>query len=333
MPRQTVTTSQRPSVGGLRVEAVLGAVGTGVDDRVVALLRPERVEVNGVVEVERLELRARLRRRVARVVEARAVRLPGHVGELHPFDAVGQQGSLVVDDLQGPPVRASVLNRVGDPATVLARPIAGHGDRAVVGPRVRVGEHARRAAEAVLDVEDVLALLGIAREEEDAPAFRQTRVVARLYIRVRDVVHEGGDALLERRAQRQRLEVGEGHRVLRGDELGDGRALAHVRLEPAVGVGDLHAVVHIHVVDGGDLGVVQRRRRRRGGGGSFGVGDLGGRRRPSVRGRDGGRRALGVLGGLIAGLGAAGGQQQREHGSEEPAHVESPSRADGRGRG
>ncbi len=65
-------------------------VGISHDLNVFALIGPQRVEIDRLVEVERGERLALFRRGIARIVKARAVLGPAQGRELHPFDLIAE---------------------------------------------------------------------------------------------------------------------------------------------------------------------------------------------------------------------------------------------------
>jgi hypothetical protein len=250
------------------------------------LIVAETVEVHGLVQVRRGEALARPGLGIARVVEAGAVLRPGQVRELHPLEAVVEHVTgLDVDDAHRTPVRAAVLDEVGDLRAVGARHGAGQGHGAVPGPAVRVEQRARRAVRALLHEVDRLVLEAVVAREEDAPAALHRQREA---LEVEQLREAPGDRL----APRQGLEVVEGDAVLGLDPGGDGVVLAHVVLEPAVRVGDRDLAV-----GGGAEGLRDVRGAGRGIGQGHG-GLQGGRLRGTATGRRGGVR---IVGAAIAG--------------------------------
>ena len=71
------------------------------------------------------------------------------------------------------------------------------------------------------------------------------------------VVPQLGEAFVDGLSLGDGLQIGEGELVLSGDPLGDGRRLANVLLQPAIGIGDLDAVVVVGMVDAFRFGIRQ----------------------------------------------------------------------------
>ena len=135
-----------------------GWSGRREDQPVGALRRAEPVEIDGLILVQLLELLlAGLRE--ARVEEARAVLRPIEVGEFDPAHLVaGRPAGGDVEHAHGAPVGAAVLDRIEQMAAVLGRLPFGERGGAVLRPAVGIEQHARRAVQAVADVEDGLVL-------------------------------------------------------------------------------------------------------------------------------------------------------------------------------
>jgi len=232
-------------------KAPLGLVRALVDQRVIGLGVTETVVVNLLVQVQRLEFRFRVGFRIATVVEAAAVRAPRHRGELQPFQLIGQQFTRGdVDHAPAAPVRAAVLDAVGQAAAVRRRHPLGKAYGTVLGPLVRIDQHPRLGVEAVLNVQHRLVLQPVVAAEEImlAALDRQAETL---------VVPQRFQPLGKVPTGRQGFEVGVGDGILRRDPFGDLRGFAHVVFKPAVGIGHRGAVVVVKHIHGGGVRVFQ----------------------------------------------------------------------------
>jgi hypothetical protein len=188
-------------------DELVGTRTRGVNEVVGRLRRPQAVEPQ-LLHAERGEGRVgRGRRVVAAVVEA-VVADPAGVGELAPLDLVGEVAvGRDVAHVPGLPVGARRLRRVGHVAAVPAERLAGQRDGAVGGQGVRIEEDARRPVLAVADEQHALVLQTTVVEEEPARPGAE-RGAQPLVVEQRVI---GG---FDRRALRNRVEVGPGERAL-----------------------------------------------------------------------------------------------------------------------
>ena len=233
-------------------EAPGRVLGPREDERVLPLRRAEAVVADLVVEVERLELLARLRLGEAAVEEALLVLRPRCAGELRPADLVGQdRARRDIHHAPAGPVGSGLALREGKQVARIGERHASERDGAVLRPSVRVEQDARLAVERILDVDDRLVLEAVVLGEDIARALLRRRGVARIV-----------EQLLEPRADRaalgDRREERVGDLVLRRDPRGDLGVDADIVLEPAVRVGDLRAVVVVGLIDLSRLRVVER---------------------------------------------------------------------------
>ena len=227
----------------------LGLVGRLIDQRVGILIGAERVEIDLLVGVERLEGLPLARRREAAVVEAAAVLRPVEIGELHPFDRIGQHcAGGDIHHLDRAPVAAAILDRVEQLAAIIGDRIIGERGGIVFRPFIGVDQHARLPIQPVAHVEDALVL---------QPVIAGVEVVAALIGRQAEafVIGQLGDPLLQHLAPRQAGEEG-GHFLIGAD----------VVFQPAIGIGHLLPEVLFHDIAGARFGIVGRGQILRGGG-------------------------------------------------------------------
>jgi len=233
--------AEKPAIlGHAAAEAPLLLILAFVHKHVCGLQRAPLVVVQLLEVVLRLQFALFIRGVVAAVEKARAVLRPGGAGELHPLDEVRQvvPGDHVADAPLGP-VGAAAGDAVGDPLPVRAHGVAGQRHGAVRRPGVRIDEHPRRRVERIGGVEHRLVLQAVVAGVEVPSAFPERNAETL-------VVPEPGQALADLRSGRNPLEVAEGDLVFRLDP---GAGLRRVRvLEPAVRIGDFHAVVVVHRV-------------------------------------------------------------------------------------
>ncbi len=207
-----------PVLGDGAVRVVARVLGDRVDERVVRLRLAEHVAVDAdLLLVVALAVRPL---RVAGVIEGARVRQPGHARELGVADEVRQVAAgLDFAHVPGVPVRAAVRHGVSDVASVRADRVVGERCGRIGRQRVRVDEDLGRRIERGGPVEDALVLRAGLLDVEVAAAFldRHARLVVQPAVAVLLVVPEFRQALLERFARRNRIEVGLGHRILRRD--------------------------------------------------------------------------------------------------------------------
>ena len=188
---------------------------------------------------------------VAAVEEALVVLGPGGVGELGPFQLVGQlPAGGDFHDVPDRPVAAGLGAAVGQVLAVVAEAHLAQGDRAVFRPRVGVDQDPRLGLERIGHVEHGLVLQAVVLEEEVAAAFLHVG-------RVLGEVPELGQAAADRLALGDGGQVGLGELVLGLDPLGHLGRVADVVLQPAVGIGHLGAEVGVDVIDAAGFGVVE----------------------------------------------------------------------------
>ena len=238
---------------GVRVAARV--FGLAEDETVFALVRAQRVEVDG----HRFRTVA-LRRVVfawgiAAVEEPRVVGHPGDRSELGEVDQVARVfAALHIAYLPLPPVRAAVRLGVGDVAPVAARGHPGQRHRRVLAPGVRVEQEAAGRFVALLvhrlgHVDDALVLQPVVVAVEVAPAALARRAPALVVPNLQQPVLDRGAAW---KGGQKRLRDG----VLRRHP---GRRLFTVEVfEPAVRVGDLNAEVVVDLIDLTGLRVLHR---------------------------------------------------------------------------
>ena len=222
-------------------------VRTLIDQLVGGLRRAQAVVVELLVEVGLLQRAPLAGLVVAAVEEALVVVGPGGLRELDPVQGVRQVAAGV--DVAHPPllpVRAPRGEAVGEQLAVLADVPAGDGDRAVLRQGIGIeDEHAARR-QGVDPVEDALVLQAVVAGEEVAPPVLRRHAVAL-------VVPELGQPLADRLPLGQAGEKRRGHRVLRRHPVA--RLLRIEVLQPAVGIGNLDAMVVVHLLDTGCSGV------------------------------------------------------------------------------
>ena len=221
-----------------------------VDQRVGRLRIAEPVVVELVVEVQGLELGARPRLFVATVVEALAVFGPGGIGELGPFQLVGQQPSgLDVQNVPGGPVGAGLAAAVGEPPAVVAETQSTQGNGAVLRPPVRIQQHPGLAAERVGHVEHRLVLQTVVLDIEVSVPFLHGRTVL-------GEVPQIGQPAANLLPLGDRGKIGRRDLVLGRDPVGHRLRRADVVFQPTVRIRDLRAVINVDVIDTPRVGIL-----------------------------------------------------------------------------
>ncbi len=192
---------------------------------------------------------------VAAVEETGAVAAPAYARELHPLERVG--GRLAAIDVKHMPffpVRAGGRQAVGEIFAVLADRITLQGYGAVGRERVRIEQHARRGIERIGDVEHGLILQAVVARVEIFAA-------AQLRWAVTLEIPQLGQTLPEPVATGDLREIG-GRKPVLG--LDPGMCVRRVDcFQPAIGIGDLGAVVVVGLRSFFRLGIGQRGRRIR----------------------------------------------------------------------
>src|SRR5262249_8060416 len=118
---------------------LLGPVG---DQDILALRLTQAVIIQFLVEGQALELRAFPGLGITAVETALVVMSPGNIAEFDETECVAQDfAARHVHDLPGVPVRAGIRNAVGQVRAVLAEVQAAQGNRAVLGPLVRIEQN------------------------------------------------------------------------------------------------------------------------------------------------------------------------------------------------
>ena len=236
--------------------AVLRGPGREVAQRMLAVLVDEAVGRLGLAQlvvVDLLELVLRrvdtlLRGVVGAVIEALRIGRPGGAGELHPVDAVvGQLSRRGIHHTDFDPVRARRRGGIGHVAAILREGNRRQRHRTVLREGVGVEK-------------DLPGLAGLLRAVDDRLILQSVVVGVVPPVAVLDgsrllgIVPQLGEPLADGSAEGYLREV-----VLRHGILGrnpGGRSLRIVVLEPAVGVGNLHAEIVVHHVAalGGRIG-------------------------------------------------------------------------------
>ena len=231
-------------LGDGAVGVVPRILGDRVDERVVGLRLAERVPVDAdLLLVVALAIRPF---RVARVIKGARVRDPRHAGELGVRDEIWQVAAgLDLAQAPGVPVRAAVRDGIGHVAPVRADRIIGERCRRIGRQRVRVHEHLGRRIERGRPVQDALVLRARLFDVKVPAALlhRHARLVVEPAVAVLLVVPEFRQALLERFARGNRIEVRLGHGVLGRDP---GREFGRRRFHPAIRIGDFSPVKQVH---------------------------------------------------------------------------------------
>ncbi len=239
----------------------LGMLGPIVDQHVGRLRRAEVMVEELVVEVQRLELGARLGLLVAAIEKALVVLGPGGAGELGPLQFVGQlPAARDFQDVPGQPVAAGLRAAVGQVLAVVAEAHFTERNRAVFRPGVGVDQDPRPATQSTGyppgapglqrfgHVQHGLVLQAVVLEVEVAAAFFHVG-------RVLGKVPKLGQAAADRLTLGDGGQVGLREPVLGLDPLGHLGRVANVAFQPAVGVFDLRAVVGIDVIDAAGRGI------------------------------------------------------------------------------
>ena len=228
----------------------IGLVVGRIDQFIRALIGAERMEIDPVVLVERLEGLPLPRCRKAAVVEPAAVLRPVEPGELHPLDRVVQHLTRGdVQHLDRPPVATAILDQVGELSTILGNRIARQRGRIVFRPLIRIDQDPRLSVETVADVENALVLQAVVARIEIPAALFGGQAEA-------FVIGQLRNPRLERVASRQLGQEGIRHRILAGDPRGHFLIGADVVFKPAVRIGDFLAEGRFDDVAGPGFGVV-----------------------------------------------------------------------------
>ncbi len=230
-----------------------------VDQAVGGLRRAKPVVIDLLVLDRRFQRLTGRRLRIASVEEPLAVLRPRQAAELDPTDHVGQ--FLAAGEFSNPdrrPIGASLGLSVGQVLRIRRRHPRRQLGRSIRPQRVRIDDDRFRTGQRFASKHHRLLLEAFVAVVEPMTSFverhRHLRVVPQL-----------ADSRLERVAKRKRVQVLEGDGVLRCDPL------LHCRrvevLHPAVGIGDLRAVIGVDDIAFAWRRVCDRRRlrqRRRG---------------------------------------------------------------------
>ncbi|MBC8115845.1 MAG: S9 family peptidase, partial [Candidatus Saccharimonas sp.] len=230
-------------LGDFQPETPRRFVGPLVDEHVLGLSRSNAVIEDFLVEVRFLKGRTRRRFVVAAVEEALAVHRPSGSAELDPLQFIGQQTTgLDLDDPPCVPVGPGIGHAVGDIAPVVAERCRAESHCAVLRPCIGIDQHGRLGVQGIQLVEDRLILQPVVLDVEIAPPRLERRAVLL-------VVPQFREPRLDRLALRDRGEVRERLLVFGGHPLGDVLRFSNVLFEPTVGVGHLHAMQFVHMVN------------------------------------------------------------------------------------
>ena len=205
-----------------------------VDEAVGRLRRAELVVVD-LLELVLVRIDALLGGIVGTVVETLRVGRPRGAGVLHPLNAVfGQRSRSGIHHPDLDPVRTGCGRRIGQVAAVLRERRRGQRHRTVLGERVGVEEEFARLTGPLRAVERRLVLQPVVIIIVPPVAVLRGRPLL-------GIVPQLGQPVADRPAERNLREVVLRHGVLGLDPCG--RGLRTVVLEPAVGVGHLHAEI------------------------------------------------------------------------------------------
>ncbi len=230
-------------LGDVGIKAPVGVVGPFVDQHIVGLGRADAVVVDFLIQVDALELVAFAGFVKPAVEEASTVVGPRDAAELDPLELVVELASRVdVHHSPGLPVRTRLGHSIGHVPTVVAEGGTGQCDGSVLGPGVGVDQDPGLAVEGVEAVKYRLVLQSVVLVEEVSPS---------LFERGSDllVVPQSLDPPPDRITFGQSCEVPECGLVLSIDPVGNVLGLADIVFEPAIGIGNLGAVVGVDMVD------------------------------------------------------------------------------------
>ena len=198
------------------------------------------MEIHALVLVLLGHRLAVLRLRVTTVEEAASIGGPGGAAELDPLECLRQfLAGLHVADANLIPVTAAAAGAIGQPFAVVAEAGDGQGHGAILGQGIRVQQHLRLALQRVRPIKHALVLQARVPRVKPALALAERQAKAL-------VVPQFLQPVADRLALGQRLQVAEGHLVLR---LHPGLGFVGVViLQPAIRIRHLGAVVNIHHV-------------------------------------------------------------------------------------
>ena len=214
-----------------------------VDKLIIVLRRAKAMEVNRLIDVQRLEFLFFTGRRIAAVIKPGAIFRPGQARELEPVQFVPEHlAGVDFHNARFAPVGPTILDHVSNVLAVRARRIRRQRHGAIVGPGVRVDEHSGLGSQAVLHVNNALIL---------QPAVVAIEVMAALFDgqAVTAVVPQLGEPLLDEVSFRDRIKVGESDRVLALDPACDRFTFAHIVFQPAIRISNVDTVVGIDVLN------------------------------------------------------------------------------------
>ena len=227
-------------VGHTAVEIPILVIGPMINEFVLGLQCAEAMIIEFVEEIGLGQPGLFGRFVVARVKKSLAIFGPGRAGKLHPPDDVRRvRGRSHVAHVNLLPVRAGGGKRVGHEIAVLRDVITFQRHRAVGGKFVRIEQQRRLGVERRHCVKHVLVLQPVVLRIEVTPALFERRAVTL-------VIPQFGQPFLNGQAFWNPFQVTESDLVLGlNPGFGFGRIVV---LQPAVRIGDLHAVIIVHDV-------------------------------------------------------------------------------------
>ena len=150
------------------------------DFDILGLIITDRVQIDGMIQVSRLERLAFVWFRIAGIEKADIFGHPYDIGKLGPLDRIRLDlARFHIKDLQRPPVRTAILNRISEQAAVTGRFPTGQRSSPVVRPCCRIDQHPFFAIHAVTDIEHRLIL---------APALAFVEIFAASFDRNAEIV-------------------------------------------------------------------------------------------------------------------------------------------------
>ena len=237
-----------PIVRHVPAEAPLLLIRPLVNQRVLRLRGADTMIKKLLKIIRALQRFARFRLLVTAVKKALAVLRPGRAGELDPLQFVRQiRPRPHVAHLPLLPVRAGHGQPVRHEISVLTEAVATQRHRAIGRQFVWIEQHARFGLKGVGHVQHRLILQPVVLRKKVTPALFERHPVAL-------VIPQFLQARPQLRALRQLLEIPERHAILRLDpRFGLGRI---VILQPAIRIGDRHAVININLIRAGGRRII-----------------------------------------------------------------------------
>ena len=227
-------------IGHGPVEIPILVIGPMINEFVLGLRRPEPMIIEFVEVIGFRQPGLFGRFVVTRVKKSLAIFCPGRARKFHPFDDIGpifHRSHLTHADFL--PIGPGSGKRVSHEIAVLGDVIAFQRHSSVSGKLVRVEQHLRLGVKRGDRVKHALILQPVVPGEEIAASLLERHAVTL-------VIPQPGQARLDGRQPGNLLKIAESDFVLR---LHPGLCLRRiVVLQPAIRIGDLHAVIIVHDV-------------------------------------------------------------------------------------